>query len=78
MTKIAILGYGTVGGGVARVLDVNPAQVAASAGEEVALGAILDLREFPGDPHEALVTHDYQTILDDPSITVIAETMGGV
>lgn len=78
MTKIAILGYGTVGGGVARVLDVNPAQVAASAGEEVALGAILDLREFPGDPHEALVTHDYRTILEDPSITVIAETMGGV
>ncbi|MBR5116675.1 MAG: homoserine dehydrogenase, partial [Lachnospiraceae bacterium] len=78
MAKIAILGYGTVGSGVAHVLDVNVPEVAGSAGEEVSVKAILDLREFPGDPHEAQVTHDFQTILADPEITVVCETMGGV
>ena len=78
MAKIAILGYGTVGSGVAHVLDENADRVRLSAGEDVTLAAILDLREFPGDPHEELVTHDYQTILDDPEITVVCETMGGV
>ena len=78
MKKIAILGYGTVGGGVAHVLDENVEEVRSSAGEEVRVGAILDLREFPGDPHEAQVTHDIQTILSDPEIAVVCETMGGV
>ncbi len=78
MAKLAILGYGTVGSGVAHVLDENADRVRLSAGENVTLAAILDLREFPGDPYEALVTHDYQTILDDPEITVVCETMGGV
>ena len=78
MSKIAILGYGTVGSGIAAVLDTNTAQVAASAGEEVTVGAILDLRDFPGDPHEAQVTHDIETILANPEIEVVCETMGGV
>ncbi|MCR5093849.1 MAG: homoserine dehydrogenase [Lachnospiraceae bacterium] len=77
MISIAILGYGTVGSGVAHVLDENIEEVRNSAGEEVCLKAILDLRDFPGDPHEAQVTHDYETILNDPEIRVICETMGG-
>jgi homoserine dehydrogenase len=39
---------------------------------------ILDLREFPGDPMEDAIIHDYQTIVDDPEIGVVVETMGGV
>lgn len=77
MIAVAILGYGTVGGGVAHVLDENAEEVRNSAGEEIRLKSILDLREFPGDPHEAQVTHDYETILNDPEIRVICETMGG-
>ncbi|MCR4762347.1 MAG: homoserine dehydrogenase [Lachnospiraceae bacterium] len=78
MTSIAILGYGTVGSGVAHVLDENTGEVRASAHDDVRVKAILDLREFPGDPHEKQVTHDFQTILDDPEIRVVCETMGGV
>ncbi|MCR5674073.1 MAG: homoserine dehydrogenase [Lachnospiraceae bacterium] len=78
MTKIAILGYGTVGGGVAHVIDENADRVRASAGDDVAVKAILDLRDFPGDPHESQVTHDFRTILDDSEIRVVCETMGGV
>ena len=78
MSKIAILGYGTVGSGIAAVLDENTEEVRIRAGESVEVGAILDLREFPGDPHEAVVTHDIETILSDPDIEVVCETMGGV
>ncbi|MBP7348436.1 MAG: homoserine dehydrogenase [Butyrivibrio sp.] len=78
MAKIAILGYGTVGSGVAEVLDTNYSEVAQSAGEEISLKYILDLREFPGDPHEDQVVHDMDTILEDPEIQVICETMGGI
>ena len=78
MAKIAVLGYGTVGSGVVEVIDTNAAEVANSAGEAVEVKYILDLRDFPGDKHEAQVVHDINIILDDPEIEVICETMGGI
>ena len=78
MVKIAVLGYGTVGSGVVQVIDDNHNEVMASAGEEIEVKYILDLRDFPGDKHEAQVVHDINVILDDPEVTVICETMGGI
>ncbi|WP_034466940.1 homoserine dehydrogenase [Butyrivibrio proteoclasticus] len=78
MAKVAVLGYGTVGSGVVEVLDTNAQEVAKSAGESVELKYILDLRDFPGDKHEAQVVHDINVILDDPEVDVICETMGGL
>jgi len=39
---------------------------------------ILDLRDFPDDPHADLFTKDFNDILNDPETKVVAETMGGV
>ena len=78
MTKIAVLGYGTVGSGVAHVIDTNGAQVADSANDTIEIKYILDLRDFPGDKHESLVVHDIDVILNDPEVEVICETMGGI
>ncbi|WP_026526353.1 homoserine dehydrogenase [Butyrivibrio sp. VCD2006] len=78
MAKIAVLGYGTVGSGVAEVLDVNTEYVEDSAGEKIEIKYILDLRDFPGDKHESQVVHDFDVILSDPEIEVICETMGGI
>ena len=78
MAKVAVLGYGTAGSGVVNVLDTNAAEVACSAGEAVELKYILDLRDFPGDKHEAQVVHDIDIILNDPEVEVICETMGGL
>ncbi|SEF77948.1 homoserine dehydrogenase [Butyrivibrio sp. Su6] len=78
MAKVAVLGYGTVGSGVVEVLDTNANEVAKSAGEKIELKYILDLRDFPGDKHESQVVHDINTILDDPEVDVICETMGGI
>lgn len=75
--KIAVLGYGTVGSGVVAVIDQNQNEILQSAGETVTVKYILDLRSFPGDPHEREVVHDFETIIHDKEITLIAETMGG-
>ena len=75
--KAAIMGYGTIGSGVYEVLDRNCKIVEKKAGEPIEVKYILDLREFPGTPIEKLVIHDVKTIVDDPEIGIVVETMGG-
>ena len=78
MINVAVLGYGTVGSGVVEVLENNKDEITKKAGEELNVKYILDLRDFPGDPYESKVVHDYNVILNDPEVTIICETMGGV
>ncbi len=78
MIHVAVLGYGTVGSGVVEVIENNNAEVSVKAGEEMHVKYILDLRDFPGDPYEDRVVHDFQIILEDAEISVICEVMGGV
>ncbi len=78
MAKIAVFGYGTVGSGIVEVIKKNQELVDRRAGENVDIKYILDLRDFPGDPYENLVTHDVEQILGDTEISVIAEAMGGI
>lgn len=78
MVKVAVLGYGTVGSGVVQVIEDNCEVVSKKSGTEVRVKYILDLRDFPGDPYEKLVVHDFNTILEDPEVNVVCETMGGV
>lgn len=78
MIHIAVLGYGTVGSGVVEVIETNKTQINKRANAELNIKYILDLREFPGDPYESKVVHDFDMILNDPEVTVICETMGGI
>ena len=75
MVKAAILGYGTVGSGVAEVLSCNQELIAKRAGNPIEVKYILDLRDFPGDPNETKVVHDIEVILQDPEISIVCETM---
>ena len=77
MVKVGIIGYGTVGSGVFEVLSVNKDSIAEKSGEEIQVKRICDLREFPGDKAEELITHDFNDILNDGEISVVVETMGG-
>ncbi|MBQ9767252.1 MAG: homoserine dehydrogenase, partial [Lachnospiraceae bacterium] len=76
--KIAVLGYGTVGSGVVEVLNQNSESIAKRAGKEIEVKHVLDLRDFPGDPVQDILTHDFQDILNDPEVEIVAEVMGGV
>ncbi len=77
MSKIAVLGYGTVGSGVVQVLTTNANIIKDKAGEAIEVKRVLDLRDFPGDPVENMVTHDFANIENDDEISVVVETMGG-
>ena len=77
MSKIAVLGYGTVGSGVVKVLTENAHIIKDKAGEAIEVKRVLDLRDFPGDPVENIVTHDFSDIENDDEISVVVETMGG-
>ena len=78
MIKIAVLGYGTIGSGVVEVLQTNHEVIARKAGSEIGVKYVLDLREFPGNPVQEILVHDFEVILQDPEVRVVVETMGGV
>ena len=78
MAKAAVLGYGTVGSGVVEVLQKNADEIARKAGTGIEVKYILDIRQFPGDPNEALIVNDFSVIEEDPEVCVVAEAMGGL
>ncbi len=77
MAQIAILGFGTVGSGVLEVCRRNAAAITRRAGEPVEVKYILDVRDFSATPDAALFTDSLDTILADPTINVVVETIGG-
>ncbi len=78
MINIAVLGYGTVGSGVVEVIRTNQELINKRAGQDINIKYVLDLRDFPGDPVESILVHDYDVILKDEDIKVVVEVMGGV
>ncbi|MBQ3764832.1 MAG: homoserine dehydrogenase, partial [Synergistaceae bacterium] len=71
MINIAILGLGTVGGGVAEVIEKNQAEIRTVLGDNLHVKYILDIRDIPG------VVNDINIIVNDPDVKVVCETMGG-
>ncbi len=78
MVKIAVMGYGTVGSGVIEVLNTNGERINQRVGDEIYVKYVLDLRDFPGDPIQEKIIHDFNIIVEDPEIQIVAEVMGGV
>ncbi len=77
MTNIAILGFGVVGSGVAKLITDNYKECVALGGDDINIKYILDLRDFPDSPFAGKVIHDYNIILNDPEISYVIEVMGG-
>ena len=78
MVNIAVLGYGTVGSGVVEVINTNHKSINKRAGAEINVKYVLDLRDFPGDPVEKVLVHDYEIIANDPEVDIVVEVMGGI
>ena len=78
MIKVAILGYGTVGSGVFEILNANSEIISKRAGDDIQVKYVLDLRDFPGDPAEPYVIHDFAEIEKDSEVQIVVETMGGL
>ncbi|MCH5304565.1 MAG: homoserine dehydrogenase [Ruminococcus sp.] len=77
MIQVAIMGHGVVGSGVAEIITTHKKKLFASLGEEIYIKKILDLREFPDSPLSDRFTKDFNDILNDAEIRVVAEVMGG-
>ena len=77
MINIALLGFGVVGSGTAEVLTQNKSIIEKKLGCEYRIKYILDLRDFPDSPFGDLIVHDFNVILNDPEVSVVAEMMGG-
>lgn len=79
MAKVAIMGYGTVGSGVYDIIKTNSDKLSRSAnGESVDIKYILDIRDFDDHPEKELFTKEFNDILNDDEVSVIAEVMGGL
>ena len=78
--KIGLVGYGTVGAGVAKILSENAAQITARTGLKLELACVVDkdlqrVREFTLP--EGLLTDDIDVLLNDASIDIALELVGG-
>ena len=60
MISVAVLGYGTVGSGVVEVFRQNQEKIDRCAGDQVRIKYVLDLRDFPEDPVQELIVHDFE------------------
>ena len=79
MAKIAIMGYGTVGSGVYDIIKKNTEKLFINANNEpIETKYILDIRDFDDHPEKNLFTKDFNDILNDDEVTVVAEVMGGL
>ena len=78
MINVAIMGHGVVGSGVAEILINHSDRIAQKAHTDVNVKYILDLRDFPDSPYSEKFIKDFNTILDDDSVKVVVEVMGGI
>ena len=78
MVKVAVLGYGVVGSGVAEVITGNGAGISKRADDLIELKYILDVRAFPDSPFADKFVNDFAVIEADPEVNVVVETIGGV
>ena len=76
--NIAILGFGVVGSGVAEVIKSNSDSILKNSNVSLKVTRILDIRDFSGNEYENIITKNFDDILNDDSINIVVETMGGV
>lgn len=77
MVNIAILGFGTVGSGVAEVLTQNKELITRRIGKEINLKYIVDVRDFVDSPYEGCFVKDFSVVEQDAEVDIVVETIGG-
>ena len=77
MVNVAILGFGTVGSGVAEVLTTNGGLIDHRVDDLVRLKYIVDVRDFPDSPYADRFVKDFAVIENDPEVDIVVETIGG-
>ena len=78
--KVGMLGCGTVGSQIARLLVANKADLTSRAGAQIELVkvAVRDAKVKRDGVPDSLITTDANSIVNDPSIDLIIEVIGGI
>lgn len=76
--NVAVMGHGVVGSGVVEVILGHRESISAKIKKELCIKHILDLRDFDNLPYSNLFTKDFNDILNDDSVDIVVEVMGGV
>ena len=77
MCKVAVIGYGVVGSGTVELFMKNRESISKKVGKECDIKYILDLRDFPDSPFADKMIKDFNIILNDAEVEVVAEVVGG-
>ena len=77
MANFAVMGFGTVGSGVAEVLRMNGASIAEKLGEPLHLKYILDVRDLSATPYADIAVKDFSVLENDTELDVVVESIGG-
>lgn len=80
-TKAALLGFGTVGKGTYNALTTNAVEIERKTGKKVEIKKILEINPKvieSGFAPKEIFTQDYDEILSDPEIKIVAEIIGGM
>ncbi len=80
--KLGLAGFGTVGSGLAKILDMNADRIVARLGKRIEIRSVLvrdtnKKRAFDLGP-DIKVTDDLNVLINDPEIDIIVELMGGL
>jgi homoserine dehydrogenase len=81
MISVGLLGMGTVGRGVYRILNENKADIGQKVGVPIKIKKILvrDLSKDRGlELDQSLLTTDAGDIIDNPDIDIVVEVLGGI
>lgn len=79
--KVGVIGFGTIGAGVVRVLQENAGPIEQRLGFPLVLGGVADLditTDRGVDVPSSLLTTDAERIIDDPDIPLVVELIGGL
>ena len=78
MKNVAVIGYGVVGSGTVELFEKNRDSINAKVGRDCDIKYIVDLRDFPDSPFADRMVKDFNTVLEDDEIEVVAEVIGGL
>jgi homoserine dehydrogenase len=77
---IALLGYGTVGSGVGRLLSESAEEIRLTTGKDVYLRRVLELKPDRQAlvPEGVEVTTEFADVVGDPDVQIVVELIGGI
>jgi homoserine dehydrogenase len=80
IVKVGLVGFGTVGSGVAKIILENADAIAAKTGLRLQLACVVDSdlkRPRPVKLPDGVLTNDLNKLLNDKSIQIAVELVGG-